>query len=154
MTAALHPAAVHRPDLRPGGAPDWERAQCSAFNIWTSPIRGSRPFCPGVADPGSPISCPETLIEWQMVIFGGARSCGRPAARGLRPQAPAVLPGLCQQGAGGRGSRRHAELARPAGATGSADVGRTPGKSTWRKPRPKRPRGRSLGPSVPANSQT
>ena len=110
MTAALHPAAVHRPDLRPGRGQDWEWAQCSAFNIWTSPIQGSRPFCPEVADPGSPISCPETLIEWQMVIFGGARSCGLPAAQGLRPQAPAVLPQSCQQGAGSRGIRR------PAGA--------------------------------------
>lgn len=114
MTAALHPAAVHRPNLRPGGGRDWERAQCSAFNIWTSPIQGSRPFCPEVADPGSPISCPETLIEWQMVIFWGARSCGLPAARGLRPQAPAVLPRPCQQGAG----RQRQQAARWRGGDG------------------------------------
>lgn len=53
-----------------------------------------------------------------MVIFEVARSCALPAARGLRPQAPAVLPRLCQQGAGGRGSRRPAEHTRPTGTAG------------------------------------
>lgn len=55
-----------------------------------------------------------------MVIFGGARSCGLPAARGLRPQAPAVLPRLCQQGAGSRGCRRPSGRAHvdPAGSMG------------------------------------
>lgn len=38
------------------------------------------------------------------------------AARGLRPQAPVVLPGLCPQGAGGGGSRRPSGRAGPAGA--------------------------------------
>lgn len=54
-----------------------------------------------------------------MVIFEVARSCALPAARGLRPQAPAVLPRLCQQGAGGRGSRHPAEHTRPTGTAGS-----------------------------------
>ena len=43
-----------------------------------------------------------------MVIFEVSRSCALPAAWGLRPQAPAVLPRLCQQGEGGPSIRRPA----------------------------------------------
>lgn len=61
-----------------------------------------------------------------MVIFGGARSCGLPAARGLRPQAPAVLPRLCQQEAGSRGCRRPSGHAR-VDAAGSMGLGQARG---------------------------
>lgn len=59
-----------------------------------------------------------------MVIFEVARSCALPAARGLRPQAPAVLPRLCQQRAGDRGSRRPEEHTRPTGTARSVGHGR------------------------------
>lgn len=59
-----------------------------------------------------------------MVIFEVARSCALPAARGLRPQAPAVLPRLCQQRTGDRGSRRPEEHTRPMGTARSVGHGR------------------------------
>lgn len=73
-----------------------------------------------------------------MVIFGGARSCRLPAARGLRPQAPAVLPRRCQQGAGSQAAGGLRDMSGPMG------LGQTHGSAT--------PRG-NLGPSGRANEK-
>lgn len=87
-----------------------------------------------------------------MVIFGAARSCGLPAAQGLRPQAPAVLPWLCQQGAGGGGGRRPSGRARPAGAAGRWASAKRVASHSQRKPEPTWPRRRKVAdPGAPAS---
>ena len=76
-----------------------------------------------------------------MVIFWGARSCGLPAARGLRPQAPAVLPRPCQQGAG----RQRQQAARQRGGDGGLRPNARPrGPAPPSKQVPKWPRRRKI----------